>query len=102
MIGLLSDPVAAISSECWGDGGLGAKPPTGSRRRAPGQGVRVNQNVGGVSPRPPYNRRPCSDLQGNIIATTVIGQHIETNIEKYTPKHTNTITKFQKYTENLI
>jgi len=26
-----ADPVAAISSEWWGDGGLGAEPPTRSR-----------------------------------------------------------------------
>jgi len=30
--------VAAISSEWWGDGGLGAEPPVGSRGRSPGQG----------------------------------------------------------------
>jgi len=46
--------VAAISSKWWGDGGLGTEPPTGCRGRAPGQGVRVNQNVGGTChPAPP-------------------------------------------------
>jgi len=42
-----------------GDGGLGAEPPAGSRGRAPGEGVRINQNVGGRVPPSRYNRRPC-------------------------------------------
>jgi len=35
-----TNTVAVISSEWWGDGGLEAEPPAGSRGRAPGQGVR--------------------------------------------------------------
>jgi len=62
--------VAAISSEWWGDKGLGVEPPAGSRGRAPGQGVMgrsppeaekkltftfasPNQNVGGTCPPVP-------------------------------------------------
>jgi len=64
--GLLLSPnaVAAISSEWWGDRGLGAESPAGSRGKVPGQGVGGSlplrpptKMLGDVSPRLPYSRR---------------------------------------------
>jgi len=55
---LWTQPVAAISSEWWGDGGLGAEPPAEPRGRALVRGSGLTKMLGGRVPRPPYNRRP--------------------------------------------